>query len=58
MKQIKTLPRTLLFLGIMGLVVAASAIDCDSACNVDPLLECAPWGGQGQAAVLTVCRAW
>jgi hypothetical protein len=24
----------------------------------DTLVECAPWGGQDQAADLTVCRAW
>ena len=30
---------------------------CESAWNKDPLLECAPAGGQNQAAVLTVCRA-
>jgi hypothetical protein len=32
--------------------------DCRSACNVDPLMECAPGAGQDQAAGLTVCRAW
>jgi hypothetical protein len=26
--------------------------------NLDPGLDCAPWGGQDQAADLTVCRAW
>ena len=31
---------------------------CRSACNVDPLMECAPGAGQIQAAVLTICRAW
>jgi hypothetical protein len=31
---------------------------CKSACNVDPLMECAPGAGQIQAAVLTICRAW
>jgi transposase, IS5 family len=31
---------------------------CQSAPNFDPLLECAPYGGQFQAAVLTGCRAW
>jgi hypothetical protein len=30
---------------------------CQSALNIDPLLDCAPWSGQDQAAVLTVCRA-
>ncbi len=30
---------------------------CDSAWKKDPLVECAPPGGQNQAAVLTVCRA-
>lgn len=30
---------------------------CVSACNFDPIMECAPWGGQIQAAVLTVCGA-
>jgi hypothetical protein len=32
--------------------------DCRSACNVDPLMECAPGAGHDQAAGLTVCRAW
>ena len=31
---------------------------CQIAPNSDPLLECAPDGGQFQAAVLTGCRAW
>jgi transposase len=31
---------------------------CHSACNFDPLMECAPRSGQDHAAVLTVCRAW
>ena len=26
--------------------------------ELDPLVECAPWDGQDQAADLTVCRAW
>ena len=30
---------------------------CYSACKCDPLMECAPGGGQDQAAGLTVCRA-
>jgi hypothetical protein len=30
---------------------------CQSASKRDPLLECAPAGGQNQAGVLTICRA-
>ena len=30
---------------------------CGTAWKIDPLMECAPRGGQNQAAVLTVCRA-
>ena len=30
---------------------------CQSAYKIDPQLECAPEGGQDQAAVLTGCRA-
>jgi hypothetical protein len=30
---------------------------CQSASNRDPGLECAPWGGQNQAADLTVSWA-
>ena len=32
--------------------------DCQSALDRDPRLECAPDGGQVQAAVLTGCWAW
>jgi hypothetical protein len=32
--------------------------DCQSASKFDPRLECAPDGGQFQAAVLTGCWAW
>ena len=35
----------------------ADALRCQSASNVDPLMECAPGGGQDQAAVSTVCWA-
>ena len=31
---------------------------CDSAWKKDPLVECAPGGGQDQASVLTPCRAY
>jgi len=31
---------------------------CQSACKIDPVLECAPVAGQDYAAVLTVGRAW
>jgi hypothetical protein len=37
--------------------VTVSPPDCQSALNIDPRLECAPWSGQDHAAVLTVCRA-
>jgi hypothetical protein len=44
-------------------VVARTSMDmrqvclCVSACNFDPLMECAPRDGQDQAADLTVCWA-
>jgi ketosteroid isomerase-like protein len=37
--------------------LAAEDIECQSARKRDPLLECAPTGGQNQAGVLTVWRA-
>jgi enoyl-CoA hydratase len=32
-------------------------LKCQSAPDWDPLLECAPWSGRGQAAGLTACWA-
>ncbi len=43
--------------GLAMLVQQGLAADCQTASNIDPRLECAPWGGQNQATVLTVCRA-
>ena len=43
--------------GIAQILEVAAEYGCQSARKRDPLLECAPRGGQNQAAVLTVCRA-
>ena len=41
----------------VGLCMLSKRLECEFACNTDPLMECAPEGGQDQATVLTVCRA-
>jgi putative SOS response-associated peptidase YedK len=38
-------------------LINLAATACQTACDPDPHLECAPAGGQDQAAVLTICRA-
>jgi hypothetical protein len=54
--------QTLLFVGVDHQVrqrrrLAFTVVQCQSAPKGDPGLECAPRGGQFQAAGLTACRA-
>jgi hypothetical protein len=44
--------------GCCLMLLESAHTSCQSARKNDPQLECAPVGGQDQAADLTVCRAW